>query len=80
MTGGEGSNVFVWNGGRDRITDFDRDDDTIDLSAHARFDSWADVRGAASQVGNDVVIRAGTDQLVIEDTRLNQLGSDDFNW
>ena len=33
LTGGEGADVFVWNGGRDRITDFDRDDDTIDLSA-----------------------------------------------
>ena len=34
----------------------------------------------ASQTGNDVVIRAGTDHLVIEDIRLNQLGRDDFVW
>ncbi|MFN8684001.1 calcium-binding protein, partial [Paracoccus sp. P2] len=80
MTGGEGADVFVWNGGRDRITDFDSDDDRINLSHYARFDGFGDIRAAASQVGNDVVIRAGNDQLVIEDIRLGQLGGDDFIW
>ncbi|WP_199258706.1 hypothetical protein [Paracoccus binzhouensis] len=79
MTGGEGADIFIWNGGRDRITDFHHDDDVIDLSFYGCFDSWADIRGGASQVGDDIVIRAGADRLVIEDTRLNQLRSDDFD-
>lgn len=51
-----------------------------DLSFHGRCDSWADIRGAASQVGDNVVIRAGADRLVIEGTRLGQFRSDDFDW
>ncbi|MDF3605079.1 hypothetical protein PE067_02210 [Paracoccus sp. DMF-8] len=71
---------FVFNGGRDRITDFELDDDVIDVRFFNQLDSWADVRGAARQVGTDVVLTVGNNQLVIEDTRLNQLDRDDFIW
>ena len=80
MSGGEGADVFVWNGGRDVITDFENGDDRIDLSYYARFDSFADIRGAAVQSGDSVVINAGADRVVIQDMRLNQLSSDDFSW
>ncbi|WP_317616424.1 hypothetical protein [Paracoccus mutanolyticus] len=41
------------------ITDFENGDDRIDLSYYARFDSFADIRGAAVQSGDSVVINAG---------------------
>ena len=64
--------------GEARMVTFDFDDDRINVSAYNRFDSFADVRGAARQVGDDVIITHGTDRLVIEDTRLQNLGSEDF--
>lgn len=80
MTGGEGADIFVFNGGRDIVTDFENGDDRIDVSYYNSFDSYADIRDAAKQSGNDVVIQAGDDHLVIEDTRLGELSRDDFIW
>ena len=65
---------------QDRITDFENGDDDIDLRALANVDSYAQIRGAAVQSGSDVVLNFGTNQLVIEDFRLNQMSSDDFSW
>ena len=80
MAGGEGADRFVFNGGTDRIIDFENDDDEIDLSFFAQFTGFASIRAAASQSGTDVIIRAGGNALVIEDTRLSQLDGDDFIW
>ena len=80
MTGGEGADLFVFNGGRDIVTDFENGDDRIDVSFYSHFDSYADIRNAAKQSDNDVVIQAGNDYLVIEDTRLGELSRDDFIW
>lgn len=80
LTGGEGSDHFVFNRGLDRITDFENGDDVINLSSFAQFDSFADIRAAAKQVGTDVVIKAGADALTIEDFRLTQMDGGDFIW
>ena len=80
MTGGEGADRFVFAKGLDRITDFENGDDRIDLRGVAGLDSFAELRGAASQNGADVVLTFGADRLVIEDFRLNQMDGDDFLW
>ena len=80
LVGGAGADRFVFNAGRDRIRDFDRAEDVIDLRSFAGLDSWADLRGHLSQVGDDVAFRLGGHVLRIEDTALATLAADDFLW
>ncbi|WP_037306715.1 CHRD domain-containing protein [Ruegeria halocynthiae] len=65
LEGNRGADTFVFaaNAGDDVITDFEAfGDDQLDLSAAALgFDSFADVSGAISQQGDDVVIDLGAD-------------------
>lgn len=65
LEGNRGADTFVFqaNAGDDVITDFEAFGvDQLDLSAaEFGFDSFADVAGAISQQGNDVVIDLGAD-------------------
>lgn len=58
LWGGEGADTFVVSkqSGKDKIMDFQLDNDTIDLSDYG-FDSWNDVHRAMSSTRNGVVIK-----------------------
>jgi hypothetical protein len=60
------------------ITDFETGDDDIDLSRIAGIDDFSDVRDAARQSGDDVVLTFGTHELTIKGFILEQLDEDDF--
>ncbi len=92
LTGGSDGDRFVFRWGRDIITDFqpgvdddddsgngDDDGDVIDLSALAGVHSFADIRAAAHQDGDDVVLRFDRDvQLTLLDVRWAALDREDF--
>ena len=63
MTGGDDGDRFVFRFGRDVITDFDADepagedgDDVLDLRGIPGLDTFAQLRAAASQDGDDLVL------------------------
>ncbi len=70
--------LFVFTGGRDIVTDFEPTIDRIDLTAMPGLNSFAGVLAAASQVGNAVVFRFGTDTLTLQNTRLSEIDNGDF--
>lgn len=95
LTGGSDGDRFVFGAGRDVITDFqandddddgddddggqDDDGDVIDLRGLAGIDSFADIRAAARQQGDDLVLRFDADtRLTLLDTRWAELDRDDF--
>jgi parallel beta-helix repeat protein len=74
--------VFAPNFGNDVIKDFaasGRAHDTIQFS-HNEFDSFASVLSHASQVGQDVVIKAGNDSLTLKNTKIGSLDNHDFHF
>jgi hypothetical protein len=74
--------VFAPNFGKDVIQDFHagwRGSDTIQFSK-SEFDSFASVLSHASQVGQDVVISAGSDTLTLKNVKLGGLNSHDFHF
>jgi hypothetical protein len=80
--GGNDTFVFNENFGRDVIRDFDsigRSHDVVQFGTSV-FDSFASVLEHASQVGRDVVITAGTDELTLKNTKLSTLDSHDFHF
>ncbi len=84
QSGGDGVDRFVFgtDDGRDRINDFDAvgpDHDVLDLRALSAIVGIVDLRtNHMSQVGSNVVIRAGDDRIVLVDVNIGQLGSADF--
>jgi Ca2+-binding RTX toxin-like protein len=81
LTGGSGSDVFVFTPGfgRDTVTDFARQEDTIEFSA--LFADFAAARAAATQMGDDVVFTIDADSsLTLEDVQLSALRADDFRF
>lgn len=80
LTGNEGADRFVFDAGRDIITDFEPGDDDIDLRSWNGLNTWSDVAGRLSQVGGDVHFTYGTHKLILQDTRVGQLDADDFIW
>jgi Ca2+-binding RTX toxin-like protein len=86
LTGGDGDDVFIFkkNAGMDTITDFEPGDDRIDfrslkLNGGNDIDSFNDlIANHAENQGGDVVIRAGSDKLVLENTTLGELEASDF--
>jgi Ca2+-binding RTX toxin-like protein len=81
LTGGTGADVFIFvkGGGRDVVTDFGPGADRVDLSGISDITSFADlVKNHAVDVGNDVVIRAGTDMLTLKHVDLSDLSKADF--
>ncbi|OCK57070.1 Ig-like domain-containing protein, partial [Bradyrhizobium sp. LMTR 3] len=84
LVGGGQSDTFVFaaNFGRDVIKDFAASgtaQDTIQFSKTV-FDSFASVLSHASQVGQDIVISAGSDTLTLKNTKLSALNSSDFHF
>lgn len=88
LAGGDGDDVFVFkkNAGMDTITDFEPGDDGIDfrslkLNGGNDIDSFSDlIANHAENQGGDVVIRAGGDRLVLENTSLGDLNASDFQF
>jgi Ca2+-binding RTX toxin-like protein len=81
LSGGGGNHVFVFctGSGRDRITDFAVDVDRIDLSTLVAVTDYADlIANHMTQVGENVVIRAGNDILTINAMQLAAMDASDF--
>src|SRR5258708_4720648 len=70
LSGGEGINTFLFRSGfgKDTITDFSKTD-ILDLNGLG-FAIGAAAKAAMVQVGADVVLRVGSDQLVLADVQL----------
>jgi Ca2+-binding RTX toxin-like protein len=81
LTGGKGSDIFVFkdNFGRDTIHDFAPGTDRIDLSDFSGVKNFADLMANhASKSGNDVIIHAGTDHLILDHVAKGDLHASDF--
>ena len=75
-TGGAGKDVFLFRagGGKDKITDFQNDTDTLKFIG---LGTLAEVQGAAAKVGANVVFTFDTgDTLTLLDARLGQVLDD----
>lgn len=80
LRGGIGADRFVFSSGADRIRNFDRSADVIDLSGFAGLDRWADVSARLTQSGNHTLFQMNGHSLVIEWTRASTLDHTDFVW
>jgi Ca2+-binding RTX toxin-like protein len=84
LRGGDGVDTFVFvsGGGKDRILDFDavgRVHDILDLRAWKAVESFSDlINNHASQVGDTVVITAGSDRVTLDHVKLQSLDSSEF--
>jgi len=79
LTGGKGSDLFGFGpgDGDDRITDFEKNKDTIFFQGIAGVDDFGDL--TFTKIGNDVLITWGTsDSILLEGVKLNQIHSADF--
>lgn len=82
LTGGDNADTFIFKTGydRDTIRDFENGVDEIDLKAWNAIASFADLRNNHLFVsGDDLIIRAGSDELVLLDTKKNELDNGDFD-
>lgn len=79
LRGGAGGDVFIFATGYgiDTIMDFETKD-LIDLRRVDGIEDMQDVRDHMSQVGADVRITVGGDQLIIKNTEMNSLTGDNF--
>ncbi|MEQ8501788.1 MAG: calcium-binding protein, partial [Sneathiellaceae bacterium] len=88
MTGGSGDDIFVFDAldlsasSTDTITDFsDSGDDSLDLTGLNLFASPGEALALAMQAGNDITFDFdgdGNSDLILTDTALGLLSSDDF--
>jgi Ca2+-binding RTX toxin-like protein len=80
LTGGGGADVFIFatGSGVDRITDFQNGLDRINVKGFTGIDDFGDVKAHLKVSGDDLVIKVGTDKLVIEDTLKSELDAADF--
>jgi Ca2+-binding RTX toxin-like protein len=79
LTGGKGSDTFTFGpgDGDDRITDFEKNKDTIFLDGIAGVDDFGDL--TFTKIGSDVLVTWGTsDSILLEGVKLNQIHSGDF--
>jgi Ca2+-binding RTX toxin-like protein len=79
LTGGNGPDHFVFNAGLgdDVITDF-KDNDRIQFDDEL-FESPEAVLLASEQVGEDIVITAGTNTVTLLGVQLSSLQANDFS-
>jgi Ca2+-binding RTX toxin-like protein len=83
LTGGKGDDVFHFakGYGKDTITDFSAGHDAVDLSHLSGVDNFDDLMKHHVKVsGDDLVISAGSDHLILEDTKKSELDTHDFNF
>jgi hypothetical protein len=75
LTGGPGIDTFLFRPGfgKDTITDFSKND-ILDLNGLG-FANGAAAKAAMIQMGDDVVLRVGSDKLVLEDVTLAEINS-----
>ncbi len=84
QTGGAGADRFVFQtgDGRDRINDFDAIGtvhDVLDIRGVSAVVNFLDLRtNHMAQVGENVVIRAGNDSIVLVNVKIGQLDAGDF--
>jgi Matrixin len=80
--GGQDTFVFAANFGHDVIRDFGAVGPSHDVLQFSKsvFDSFASVLSHASQAGQDVVISANSDTLLLKNTKLGDLDSHDFRF
>jgi serralysin len=80
LTGGAGVDTFVFASGwgKDTVMDFVAGEDHIDLSAWAAVNSFQDVKAHLSVDGDDLVIKAGHNELTLADTHKSDLHITDF--
>jgi hypothetical protein len=77
---GDGSDTFIFksHGGHDTLMDFDAGTDHIDVSKWNGIDNFSDVKHHATNVGDDVHITLGNDELIIRNTHKADLHAGDF--
>ncbi len=80
LTGGGGKDLFVFENdhGKDTVTDFENGKDHIEVHDFGASETARYVVDHAIQKGADVILRIGSDRMVLEDFRLGQLSTDDF--
>lgn len=81
LTGGDGGDLFVFDdqSEQDQITDFSTSADQIDLSAVSQITDFNDLMSNhASQVGADVLVVAGTVEVLLLSISLDDLSSAHF--
>lgn len=81
LAGGAGNDVFLFSNGygSDRVVDFGKGDDRVDLSGLTEVTGFGDLmQHHVVQAGADLKIVAGSDTLVLEDVRKSDLHVDDF--
>ncbi|HYD13175.1 MAG TPA: calcium-binding protein [Allosphingosinicella sp.] len=79
LTGGKGGDTFGFGpgDGDDRITDFEKNKDTILFEGIAGVDDFGDL--TFTKVGSDVLVTWGTtDSILLEGVKLNQIHASDF--
>ncbi len=79
LTGGKGNDLFVFGpgDGDDRITDWEKNKDSILFEGISGVDDFGDL--TFTKVGSDVLITWGTaDSILLEGTKLNQIHAGDF--
>ncbi|SCZ69717.1 Hemolysin-type calcium-binding repeat-containing protein [Epibacterium ulvae] len=85
LWGDDGNDTFLFNGnwGQDRVKDFDIGTDTLLIRGADEASDFASFQDAAQQVGDNIVYDAsddGRNVIVIENTVLNNLSVDDFQF
>ena len=83
MRGSGGADDFIFKGkfGRDVIRDFNalNDKEDIDLSGVKPIKNFRDLSNShMSQDGNDVLIEAGTNKIVLKSVDMSELDASDF--
>jgi Ca2+-binding RTX toxin-like protein len=77
LTGADGADTFVFGRGADEITDFADGSDHIELAV-AGIDEFGDLDGLIQDIGGDVVIDFGDDELTIANTNSGIIDAGDF--
>ena len=78
LTGGAGWDTFVFGRGVDTITDFQNGQDKIQFAGYAWLQDFGDLAGRIDDVGSDVVIDLGANELRLENVEPGWLDATDF--
>ena len=78
LTGGVGSDTFIFGRGVDTITDFQNGQDKIQFDGYAWLNDFGDLAGRIHDVGSDVVIDLGANDLHLENVQPGWLDASDF--